>query len=393
MRQRIITASIGVLALASMLGASLPVSAATATATTRVTGTLQALSANTLPATLTVKAGATIYTVEVSSSTTIVRRYNGTSDLGEFLIGDSVEVRGTLSNDIANTLTATYLKNLAVQRVGGTFKGKVVQTNCSNNSFTYKPDGRVQQTVYFTSTTKFLRGGVKIGCASLEEGERAKVIGLWRRSENRIDADRVIVDMRTIAGTISEITLTDGGLPATIIVGKKVKVKTSSLKSATSDSDKPTYTTTTEYWTVQVTSSTRLFRHYMKSASIEEFLVGDKVEVRGTLSGDKTINAKSVRNSSLKLKRGDIQGTVLSVGSDGKTFTLRTKEKSFGDLRVTVTTVTKYVDENGLRSFADISVGDRLKVLGAYATNTKKLTAERVFFKDAQDEASVEDDE
>lgn len=347
---------------------------------TFVTGTLTAMSGTTLPATLTVKAGATVYTVEVTTATTIVRKYNGGTDLGEFLVGDLVEVRGTLSNDVANTISATKIKDVSIQRVGGTFKGKVVSRNCDAGYFTFKPDGRVEQKVYFTASTKFIRGGEKIGCASLMTNERAKVIGLWRKADNRIDADRVIVDLRTISGTISAITLTDGGLPATFVIDRKVK--STAYHAATSEGSE----TTTESWTVNVTSTTKLYRKYLKTATLEEFLVGDKVEARGTLAGDNTLNARWVRNSSLTIKYGDFQGTVLSVDADAKTFVLRTKEKKLGDVTVTVTDATKYVDENGLRAFADISAGDKLKVLGTYNSSTKKIASTRVFFKEAQDE-------
>jgi hypothetical protein len=346
---------------------------------TFVTGKLTAMSGTTVPAIFTVTAGATVYTVNVTADTKIVRKYNGTSDLGEFLVGDSIEVRGTLSNDVANTIAATRIKNVSIQRVGGTFKGKVLITSCGTNSFTFKPDERTEQTVYFTTATKFTRGGEKIGCTNLVANERAKIIGVWRKSSNRIDADRVIVDLRTISGTIASITPSDGTLPAVITV--TVKGKSDKVKSSSSEKNSSVATT----WTVNVTTSTKLYRHYLKTAAIEEFLVGDKVEARGTLSDTNTLNAKWVRNSSLTIKYGDFEGTVLSVGSDGTTFVLRTKEKKLGDITINVTGATKYVDENGLRAFADISVGDKLKVLGTYNSSTKKIAATRVFFKEAQE--------
>ncbi len=393
MRKATVSLGLSALALAVLFGVGLPAHATEKLTLepvskvkvpgTYVTGKITAMSGTTVPATLTITAGATVYTVEVTSATTIVRKYNGGTDLGEFMVGDTVEVRGTLSNDVANTITATKLKNVSIQRVGGTFKGKVVSRNCDDNYFTFKPDSRDEQKVYFTTGTKFIRGGEKIGCASLQVNERAKVIGLWRKTENRIDADRVIVDMRTVTGTISAMTLTNGGLPATLTIERKVKVKASAFRAATSESSE--YVTSTESWTVNVTSATKLFRKYMKTATIEEMLVGDKVEVRGTLSGTNTLNARVVRNNSLVIKFGDFQGTVLSVNADAKTFVLRTKEKKLSDVTITVTDATKYVDENGLRTFTDLTVGDRVKVLGTYNSATKKIAATRVFFKEAQD--------
>ncbi|MFA6042673.1 MAG: DUF5666 domain-containing protein [Patescibacteria group bacterium] len=377
----------GAIALATVFGGFTPAQAASepAAGSITVTGTLTAISGTALPSTLSLLVGATTYTVEVPTTAKILRRYNGTSDLGEFLIGDRVEVRGTALNDAANSINATRVKNWTMQRVGGTFKGTIVTTDCVNNTFTFLPDKRVQQTVYLSSTTKITRGGEVGTCAGLKNGERAKVIGLWRQSSNRIDADRVVVDMKTISGTIASITLTNGGLQATLTLERKVKVHSSSVRASTSDSTE----TTTETWTVNVTSATKLFRRYMGKATIEEFLVGDKLEVRGTRTATaNTLNANVIRNNTLTIKFGDFTGTVKSVDATAQTFVLRVSSKKFGDVTVTTTASTKYVDENGLRTFADVSVGDKVKVLGTYTSNTKKLAATRIFFKEAQSEVT-----
>jgi len=381
MRRTAIVSGIGALALAAFIGLARPAAAETTSSTT-VTGTLTVMSGTTVPAVFTITSGATTYTVNISATTKIVRKYNGTSDLGEFVIGDSIQVTGKLSNDVANTIDATKIKDLSIQRVGGTFKGAVVTLACSSNSFTFKPDGRVQQTVNLTTSTKITRGGIKIVCTDLVAGERAKVIGIWNTTNNTIRADRIIVDMKTISGTIASITPSDGTLPAvlTVTVKGKAKVVHSSMSSST-----PTTT-----WTVNVTSATKLYRHYLKTATIAEFLVGDKVEARGTVSAGNIMNAKYVRNSSLTIKNGDYQGTVLSVDTTAKTFVIRVNGKvdgkKFSDVTVTTTDATKYVDENGIRLFTDLTVGDKLKVLGTYNSSTKKLAATRVFFKEAQED-------
>lgn len=381
MRRVVIASGIGTLALAALVGIARPAAAdTTSTSTTILTGTLTIMSGTTVPAVFTVTAGATTYTVNVSTTTKIVRKFNGTSDLGEFTVGDSIQVTGRLSNDVANTIDATKIKDLSIQRVGGTFKGAVVATFCSGNYFTFKPDERVQQTVNLSTTTKLTRGGTKITCAELVAGERAKVIGVWNTTNNTIAADRVVVDMKTISGTIASITPSDGTLPATIMVtvkGKSDKVHSSSSKS-----------TPTTTWTVNVTTITKLYRHYLKTATIAEFMVGDKVEARGTVSASNIMNAKYIRNSSLTIKNSDYQGTVLSIDTTAKTFVIRVNGKvdgkKFTDVTVTTTDATKYVDENGLRAFTDLTVGDKLKVLGTYTSSTKILAATRVFFKEAQ---------
>lgn len=135
MRKLTFASSIGAIALFALVGFGQPARATeklelepvskVKVPGTFVTGTLTAMSSASVPATLTVKAGATIYTAEVTSATTIVRRYNGSTDLGEFLVGDTVEVRGTLSNDVANTISATKLKTFRSSVLVGRLRGKL----------------------------------------------------------------------------------------------------------------------------------------------------------------------------------------------------------------------------------------------------------------------------
>lgn len=336
--------------------------AATAPAQTTVTGLLATMSAVTAPATITITAGATTYTVEVSATTKVVRKYNGPSDLGEFLIGDTLQIKGTLSDTTANIISATWIKDLSVQRLAGTFHGSIVTLDCANNKFTYLPDKRIQQTVYLSTNTKFIRGGEKITCADLKNNERAIVIGLWRQTEKRIDADRIIVMMKSLSGTITKIDLTNSGLPATLTV---------SLKNS-------------QTWTVNVTSATKLFRRYMGVATIDEFAVGDTIEARGTQGTSNVLNANVVRDNSIVIKNRDFPGRIKSINSTALSFVIPIMLKNkVTDLTVTTTTATKFFTKNHISAaFTDLAVGNKVKVLGVYNSTNLTLAAQRVIVKE-----------
>jgi hypothetical protein len=334
----------------------------TATGTITVSGTLATMSGVSAPATLTITAGATTYTVEVTADTKIVRRFNGTSDLNEFIIGDTLQVKGKLSDSSANIIIATWIKDLSVQRAGGTFHGNIVTLDCANSKFTYKPDKRVEQTVYLSVNTKIIRGGEKISCADLKNGERAIIIGLWRQADKRINADRIIVFMKTLSGTITKIETTNGGLPATLTVLHK----------------------NSQTWTVNITSSTKLYRRYMGTATIDEFAVGDKIEARGTQGTGNIINAKVVRDNSIVIKNRDFPGRIKSIDSVAKSFVMPIKLKAgIVDLTVTTTSATTYyTKDHETATFSDLSVGDKVKVLGTYNSTNKTLAATRIIIKD-----------
>lgn len=360
MRKKLL--SISMVALLAFFALVSTARADATTGTITVSGTLAAMSGVSAPATLTITAGATTYTVEVSTDTKIVRKFDGTSDLNEFIIGDTLQVKGKLSDSQANIITAKWIKDLSVQRAGGTFHGNIVTLDCANNKFTYKPDKRVQQTVYLSTSTKIIRGGEKIVCTDLNNGEQAIVIGLWRQASNRIDADRIIVFMKTFSGTITNIVTTNGGLPATLTVLNK----------------------NSQTWTVNITSATELYRRYMATATIDEFAVGDKIEARGTQGTGNVINAKVVRDNSIVIKNRDFSGRIKSIDSTAKSFVIPIKLKGgVVDLTVTTTSATTYyTKDHKTASFADLSVGDKVKVLGVYNSTTKILAATRIIIKD-----------
>lgn len=334
----------------------------TAAGQTTVTGLLATMSGVNAPATITITAGATTYTVEVGTDTKVVRRFNGTSDLGEFLIGDTLQVKGKLSDAAANIITATWIKDLSVQRAGGTFHGSIVTLDCANTKFTYLPDKRIQQTVYLSANTKIIRGGEKVTCADLKNGERAIVIGLWRQTEKRIDADRVIVMMKTLSGTITKIEMTNGGLPATLTVLLK----------------------NTQTWTVNITSATKLFRRYMGTATIDEFAVGDTIEARGTQGTGNVLNAKVVRDHSIIIKNRDFPGRIKSINAAALSFVIPIKVKAgIVDLTVTTASTTKFFNhDHETITFSDLLVGNKVKVLGVYNSTNLTLAAQRVIVKE-----------
>lgn len=243
-------------------------------------GALAAVSATTPPATLMVTVNGLSYTVNMTSSTKLLRKFNGESTLDEFMVGDRLEITGTIGTT-TTTIDATRIRDLSIQRKNGLFKGTVGTLTCASNYFTFTPDHRPIQTVYFTTATKIFRNGEKIACTDLIGGERAYVIGLWRPASARIDADRVIVKSSKVEGTISAITLTDSGLPATITITR---------------SDHKTDTTT---WTINVTSKTKLRYKGLETATIAVFKVGDKVQGTGVAVPTKTLNTLILRGLSV----------------------------------------------------------------------------------------------
>ena len=266
---------------------------------TTIFAALTAMSGTEPPVTLTVAASGVAYTINVTKDTKFVRRFGAKSVLTEFVLGDILEIKGKFTGGSnSTTIDAQWIKNYSIQRAGGTFNGKITTLDCSNSKFTLDPDGsRPNQTVKLSALTKILRGGIQIACTDLVASERGTVIGLWRQSINQIDADRVIVKLRTVEGTIKEITLTDGGLPAVIKITKK---DDNSATSAKKEDDDDNDEESTEEWTINVDAETKILMKHLLTAEIVNFHVGDRISAHGTVTAEKTLQALVLRNLSRK---------------------------------------------------------------------------------------------
>lgn len=153
-----------------------------------ITGQIASVDGLIAPTTIKVTAGAITYTVNVTAGTKIVRKFLGRSSLEELGVGDTVVVRGRLA-DV--TIDANLIRDLSIQRRGGTFVGTVKSIDTTNSSFVLTTTARGDQTVTTSATTVFLKGKDKVAFGDIQVGNNVLVIGLWRKSAKTINADRV----------------------------------------------------------------------------------------------------------------------------------------------------------------------------------------------------------
>jgi hypothetical protein len=123
------------------------------------------------------------------------------------------------------------------------------------------------------------------------------------------------------------------------------------------------------------TKDAKIVRQSWGSSNINEFSVGDVVNVHGYLdvSNSFIVHAKTVRNVSIQLKQGVFKGTVESVNTSSSSFVLKTEEK--GSQTVNVTADTKITKGTTTATFADIQVGTKLLVRGVWNKTLAKIQA------------------
>jgi hypothetical protein len=139
----------------------------------------------------------------------------------------------------------------------------------------------------------------------------------------------------------------------------------------------------------------KLVRQYWVESGLDEFSVGDVINVFGYLdqTDSHLIHAKTIRNISLQKRITLFKGIIGSVNNVMNTFVLQTL--SHGDQTVAVTSETKIVKSEPvfciqvvgahcpatssvLATINDLSAGDAVVVRGIWNEGSKKITAESV---------------
>lgn len=126
-------------------------------------------------------------------------------------------------------------------------------------------------------------------------------------------------------------------------------------------------------FTVNTASNTQLRRHFWGKSELNEFSVGNTVNVWGSWTDDSktAITARLIRNTSIQKRKGVFMGTIKSKGTD--TFVLTSLQR--GDQTVVVSSSTKLTDRrNQTIPFADLQAGHKVQVRGLWDKSANKVT-------------------
>lgn len=160
----------------------------------KVTGEIMGISGNTL----TVKHGSKSYTVSISSSVKLYRRFGAKAIISEFAVGDKVNVVGTWTDDGQTQINATYIRDVSIQKRNANFRGTVVSKG--TDSFVLDPRTNAKKrgenkTVTLASNVVIKGLGNKaLTFADIQVGDKVVVLGgIWNRQENQLfDVTKVI---------------------------------------------------------------------------------------------------------------------------------------------------------------------------------------------------------
>ncbi len=222
-----------------------------------------------------------------TAKTKHVRRFGGSSTISEIAIGDFLSFQGVLVTATASPLTvdATIIKDWSNQKKNANFEGTVSSVTGTSFLLATKKSGNV--TVNTTATTSIIK---KIGdhnpeiagvFADITVGSKIQTSGVLNNLTNILDANKVVIKNQVAV------------IPAPQVVGV---IKTIAGTTA------PTtfvFTSGGIDYTAKVSATTTLFTNSNVATTLTSFVIGQNVQVFGTVNADLSIDSPSIKNLSL----------------------------------------------------------------------------------------------
>lgn len=279
------------------------VQAAVPASNTALGGALQAGFGVTAPATLMVQSPKHgLVSVLVTSSTKLVRRYNGQSALDEFSPGDNLSVVGVMSGTTA--MTATLVKDNTIQKAFTRNVGSITAISPSSTSGLTQisvqvlHDSRVKSqnpfhvgaTLTFTvssAMTVTLADGSAGTVANLTSGMTIVSLGVFNRHSQSF-------------GSVAHIRVTNKGsaTPGTSSQGVTLEIA-GVLQSGFSATTLMVQTRARGLVTVNVTASTAFTGRSGNMVSATQLKGGDRLVITGTAQGHTALNATAIQDLNL----------------------------------------------------------------------------------------------
>lgn len=366
-------ATAALLTLTTLGPAPLAAHAATAAtavpAITRLAGTLQPGFATTAPTSLqVVTAQGITMTVNVSTTTQIVRRYNGQSALDELSPGDKIGVSGSMSGTTA--ITATTLKDATIQRAFTRNVGRITAISSDMTKLTVRVlrDSRAQghnpfdegSTIYVavtpTMTVTLADGSQGTVQDSLSTGLIITTLGVYDRNSHSF-------------GDVSRLRVWSPAMGQTTEVHGILQASFSATQPATLTLQTPYHGLVT----VGVGSSAKLVRRYNGASNLAEFSAGDKLAVVATYLGGSSYSATAIKNVTIQKAFSSMVGQIKTISGDTLTVRVLADSRAKGQnpfrvgesLTQTVSPQTVITLANGTAgTIASLQPGMRFYTLG-----------------------------
>jgi hypothetical protein len=225
------------------------------------------------------------WNVVTNPSTSIIRRYGGTSLLSEISVGDYISFNGPLDTTKATaTVNAKTVKDWSIQKRHADFSGSITSVATSTSSFVLQTKERGALTVFTSASTTITKDGATAVFADLQIGQKvALASGIWDTERATLVADKVQVKTDTAAlnkrifeGVIAAGASTTSPTTISIVVGGKV-------------------------YTANIAANTTLLSKSWNPIVLSQILAGHAVRIYGAIqtANLSVIDAYIVRDTSI----------------------------------------------------------------------------------------------
>ncbi|MDO8658931.1 MAG: hypothetical protein Q7K55_09405 [Candidatus Levybacteria bacterium] len=125
------------------------------------------------------------YTINISPFTDFRTNYWGKFLISEMSTGDKVNIWGIWTDETKTTMSASLIRDVSIMKRHGVIFG-IVKSK-SNDIFVIDSKNRGEQTVFFTTNSKFInKNGDKISINDVKKGDKIRVKGLWEKTTKKI---------------------------------------------------------------------------------------------------------------------------------------------------------------------------------------------------------------
>lgn len=120
----------------------------------------------------------------------------------------------------------------------------------------------------------------------------------------------------------------------------------------------------------------QLLRKNGAPMNFNEFFVGDKIQVIGTVWNDNSISASSIRDMTLYAHTGSFSGKITGISPSDFSFTVQSSQPA---VRIVKTdSLTAFKKNSGSASFQDLQLGMSVTVKGLWERSNSPISAKEV---------------
>lgn len=226
-----------------------------------------------------------LWNVVTDPSSSIIRRYGGTSLLSEISVGDYISFNGPLDTTKATpTVNAKTVKDWSIQKRHADFSGSITSIATSTSSFVLQTKERGVLTVFTSASTTMTKDGAPTSFADLMIGQKvALASGIWDTEHATLVADKV--QIKTDTATLNK-RIFEGSV--TVAAGSSTPTTIGFSSGGKS-------------YTVTIASNTTLLSKNWNPITLSQIVLGHAVRIYGAVqvANQTIIDAYIVRDTSI----------------------------------------------------------------------------------------------